>query len=95
MKDEEIKARVKSCLTFMMMGGLRASLFTDTPEEDFTAMVEAEVIDIPLSLVADTLLLPYDIYLYATRPVWAKVTVQVVGADGEPKEGMWIMVRNG
>lgn len=49
MKDKDIKARVKSCLTFMMMGGLRASLFTDTPEEDFTAMVEAEVIDIPLS----------------------------------------------
>jgi len=47
--DDQIKARVKHCLTFMMMGGLRASLFEDTPEEDFNAMVEAAVLPAWLS----------------------------------------------
>lgn len=40
MTEDDIKARVSQALFYMSRGGLRASLFVDTPEEDADMIIE-------------------------------------------------------
>lgn len=48
MKENEIRAKIRQALNYAAVGGLRASLFADTNEEDTEMMLEF-LTDIPRS----------------------------------------------
>lgn len=49
MKEADVVFKTKSALTFMARGGLRASLFVDTVEEDADMMLDMMLNIIPKS----------------------------------------------
>ena len=49
MKEADIIYRTKAALTFAARGGLRVSLFIDTPEEDADMLMEEVLKSVPKS----------------------------------------------
>ena len=49
MKEKDIIFRTKAALTFAARGGMKASLFTDTVQEDRHMLVESGVLTVPIS----------------------------------------------